>query len=144
LASSKEARTVNRILVGTDGSSSADLAVGSAAELAASRDAELLVVHVRRGESIRDAADPRKVPDVERYLRGMSERFPNVRVRSWSETGDPAGRLVEVAEREHVETIVVGNRGASGSRWRVRRSVPTAVVRRSTCSVFVVDTRVAQ
>jgi nucleotide-binding universal stress UspA family protein len=140
----KEARAVKKILVGTDTSAAADLAVRSAAELAASADAELLVLYVRAREASRDAVDPRKSPDAERYLRRIAQRFPGVRVRSWSESGDPAQRLVEVAERERVETIVVGNRGATGSRWRVRESVPTMVVRHSPCSVFIVDTRVAQ
>jgi nucleotide-binding universal stress UspA family protein len=135
---------VRKILVGTDTSAAADMAVRSAAELAASTDAELLVLYVRAGEAAHDAVDPRKSPDAERYLRQMIERFPSVRVRSWSEVGDPAQRLVEVAERERVETIVVGNKGATGSRWRVRESVPTMVVRHSPCSVFIVDTRVAQ
>jgi nucleotide-binding universal stress UspA family protein len=141
----KEARTVKKILVGTDTSAAADLAVRSAAELAASSEAELLVLYVRpTAGSARDVVDPRKSPDAERYLSQIRRRFPGVRVRSWSETGDPAQRLVEVAERERVQTIVVGNRGANGSRWRVRESVPTMVVRHSPCSVFIVDTRVAQ
>jgi nucleotide-binding universal stress UspA family protein len=140
----EEARAVKKILVGTDTSASADMAVRSAAELAASSKAELLVLYVRSDDAANDPADPRKSPDAERYLRGMVERFPDIRVRSWSEAGDPAQRLVEVAERERVETIVVGNKGAHGSRWRVRESVPTMVVRHSPCSVFLVDTRVAQ
>jgi nucleotide-binding universal stress UspA family protein len=140
----EEARAAKKILVGTDTSASADMAVRSAAELAASSKAELLVLYVRSDDAANDPADPRKSPDAERYLRGMVERFPGIRVRSWSEAGDPAQRLVEVAERERVETIVVGNKGAHGSRWRVRESVPTMVVRHSPCSVFIVDTRVAQ
>jgi nucleotide-binding universal stress UspA family protein len=140
----KEARTVKKILVGTDTSAAADLAVRSAAELAAASDAELLVLYVQHVDGAHDAADPRKSPDAERYLREMGERFPGVRVRSWSEAGDPAQRLVEVAERERVQTIVVGNKGVHGPRWRVRESVPTMVVRHSPCSVFIVDTRVAQ
>jgi nucleotide-binding universal stress UspA family protein len=144
VASTKEAHAVKKILVGTDTSAAADLAVRSAAELAVSSDAELLVLYVRRGDAAHDAADPRKSPDADGYLRHMAERFPGLCVRSWSEVGDPAQRLVEVAERERVETIVVGNKGAHGSRWRVRESVPTMVVRHSPCSVFIVDTRVAQ
>jgi nucleotide-binding universal stress UspA family protein len=144
VASVKEASTMKKILVGTDTSAAADLAVRSAAELAAVGDAELLVLYVRPEGAPHDVADPRKSPDADRYLRQMSERFPGLRVRSWSETGDPAQRLVEAAERERVETIVLGNKGAHGSRWRVRESVPTMVVRHSPCSVFIVDTRVAQ
>jgi nucleotide-binding universal stress UspA family protein len=133
-----------KILVGTDTSASADLAVQAAAELALSREAELLVVQVRANGSAHDVADPKKSADPDRYLAKMTERFPGVRVRSWSESGDPAERLVEVAAKERVDAIVVGNRGVHGSWWRVRDSVPNLVLRHAPCSVLIVDTRAAQ
>jgi nucleotide-binding universal stress UspA family protein len=133
-----------KILVGTDTSAAADLAVQAAAALASDRGAELLVLQVRANGSAHDAADPKKSADPDGYLASMSERFPTVRVRSWSEPGDPAERLVEVAAREQVDTIVVGNRGIHGPWWRVRDSVPNLVMRHAPCSVFIVDTRVAQ
>jgi nucleotide-binding universal stress UspA family protein len=135
---------VKKILVGTDTSASADLAVEEAARLARSNDAELLVLQVRADEAARDAADPKKSADPDRYLARMPERFPGVRIRSWSERGDAAERLVEVAESERVETIVLGNRGTHGSWWRVRDSVPNIVLRHAPCSVMIVDTRAAR
>ena len=135
---------MRKILVGTDTSASADLAVQAAAALARVDDAELLVVQVRSDGSAHDAADPKKSADPDRYLATMSERFPALSVRSWAEPGEPAERLVEVAERERVDTIVLGNRGTQGSWWRVRDSVPNLVLRHAPCSVFIVDTRVAQ
>jgi len=135
---------MKKILVGTDTSASADIAVAAAAELARMADAELLVLHVRPASTAHDAADPKKSADPDRYLATMTKRFPSLRVRSWSEPGEPAERLVEVAAAERVDTIVVGNKGAHGSRWRVRDSVPTMVVRHAPCSVFIVDTRAAQ
>ena len=54
---------MKKILVGTDSSASADLAVEEAARLARSSDAELLVLQVRAGEAALDAADPRKTAD---------------------------------------------------------------------------------
>jgi nucleotide-binding universal stress UspA family protein len=135
---------MKKILVGTDTSASADLAVAAAADLARVSDAELLVLHVRPPSHALDVADPRKSADPERYLASMTARFPDVRVRSWSEPGDPAERLCEVAADERVETIVVGNKGVHGPRWRVRESVPTMVVRHSPCSVLIVDTRSVQ
>ena len=135
---------MNKILVGTDTSAAADLAVEAAADLARRSDAELLVMQVRADGALHDAADPKKSADPDRYLARMPERFPDVTVRSWSELGDPADRLVEVAERERVDTIVLGNRGTQGSWWRVRDSVPNLVLRHAPCSVFIVDTRDAQ
>jgi nucleotide-binding universal stress UspA family protein len=135
---------MKKILVGTDTSASADLAVKAAADLARVSDAELLVLHVRPPAQAFDAADPKKSADPDHYLASMTARFPQVRVRSWSEPGNPAERLCEVAADEHVDAIVVGNKGATGSRWRVRESVPTMIVRHSPCSVLIVDTRSAQ
>jgi nucleotide-binding universal stress UspA family protein len=135
---------VKKILVGTDTSASADLAVQAAAELARVNDAELLVLHVRGPSAAHDAVDPRKSADPDRYLTAMTGRFPDLRIRSWSEDGEAADRLVSVAADERVDTIVVGNRGAQGSWWRVRDSVPNIVLRHAPCSVFIVDTRSAQ
>jgi nucleotide-binding universal stress UspA family protein len=135
---------VKKILVGTDTSASADLAVEEAATLARSTGAELLVLQVRSEVASRDVADPKKSADPDRYLATMTERFPGVRIRSWSERGHPAERIVGVAETERVETIVLGNRGTHGSWWRVRDSVPNIVLRHAPCSVMIVDTRAAQ
>lgn len=135
---------MKKILVGTDTSASADLAVGEAAKIAAAGDAELLVLHVRSDASARDAVDPKKSADPNGYLGDMARRFPSLHVRSWAETGDPAERLVAVAESERVDTIVLGNRGTHGSWWRVRDSVPNIVLRHAPCSVMIVDTRAAQ
>ena len=135
---------MKKILVGTDTSASADLAVEEAARLAGASDAELLVLQVRSTAAARDAVDPKKSADPNRYLAKMSERFPRLKIRSWSEAGEPAERIVEVAESERVETIVLGNRGVHGSWWRVRDSVPNLVLRHAPCSVMIVDTRAAQ
>jgi nucleotide-binding universal stress UspA family protein len=133
-----------KILVGTDTSAAADLAVRAAADLARQRHAELLVVHVRGEGAAHDAADPKKSADPQRYLALMAERFPGVSVRGWAEHGAAAERLVDIARAERVDTIVVGNRGTHGSWWRVRDSVPNLVLRHAPCSVFIVDTRAAQ
>lgn len=135
---------MTKILVGTDTSSSADLAVRAAAELARANDAELLVLRVRSNGSAHDAADPRKSADPDAYLARMPERFPDITVRSWSVDGEPAERIVDAAERERVDTIVLGNRDTHGSWWRVRDSVPNLVLRHAPCSVLIVDTRAAQ
>jgi nucleotide-binding universal stress UspA family protein len=135
---------MSKILVGTDTTSAADLAVEAAAGLARLQGSELLVVQVRADGGSHDAVDPRKSADPDDYLAQMGRRFPDVTVRSWSEEGDAAERLVDVAERERVDTIVVGNRGTHGSRWKVRDSVPNLVLRHAPCSVLIVDTRRAQ
>ncbi|MBA3689899.1 MAG: universal stress protein [Actinobacteria bacterium] len=132
------------ILVGTDTTAAADLAVESAAGLARARGAELLVLYVRPDSDLRTVVDPARSADPNGYLARMRERFPDVPTRTRTEGGDPAETICEVAAEESADTIVIGNRGAQGSRWAVRDAVPTLVLRHAPCSVFIVDTRRAQ
>lgn len=135
---------MNTIVVGTDTSAAADLAVTDAARLARERGAELVVLYVRPETDLRFVVDPGKAPDPNAYLAKMAHRFPGVATRTRMEAGDAAERICEVAQEERAETIVLGNRGTHGSRWAVRDSVPNLVLRHAPCSVYIVDTRKAQ
>jgi nucleotide-binding universal stress UspA family protein len=132
------------IVVGTDTSAAADLAVGDAAQLAAARGTELVVLYVRPDGQAHSAVDPNRAADPARHLDQLASRYPGLVTRTRMESGDPAERIVAVAEQEGADTIVVGNRGAQGSWWRVRDSVPNIVLRHAPCSVLIVDTRKAQ
>jgi nucleotide-binding universal stress UspA family protein len=135
---------MSTILVGTDTSAAADLAVEDAARLARDRGAELLVLYVRPESDLRAVVDPNLAADPGAYLDRIPTRFPDVATRTRVERGEPADRICDVAAQESAETIVIGNRGVHGNRWRVRDSVPNIVLRHSPCSVFIVDTRRAQ
>jgi nucleotide-binding universal stress UspA family protein len=132
------------ILVGTDTSAAADLAVADAARLARERGAELLLLYVRTEGSERAVVDPDRAADPSAHLRRVAARFPDVTARIRIEEGDAASRICDVAEEMGAETIVLGNRGTHGSWWRVRDSVPNLVLRHAPCSVYIVDTRAAQ
>lgn len=132
------------IVVGTDTSAAADLAVEDAARLARERDAELLVLYVRSAGADRAVVDPDRAADPPAHLRGLVARFPGLRATTRIEDGDAAERICEVARQVSAEAIVLGNRGTHGSRWRVRDSVPNLVLRHAPCSVYIVDTRAAQ
>ena len=135
---------MSTIVVGTDTSAAADLAVEDAARLARDRGAELLVLYVHPGSDLRAVVDPDRAADPAAYLARISTRFPDVTIRTRVEQGEPADRICDVAAEEIADTIVVGNRGAQGTRWRVRDSVPNMVLRHAPCSVLIVDTRRAQ
>ena len=135
---------MKKILVGTDTTASADLAVRDAAELARARGAELLVLYVAPEGDLRAVDDPGQAASPEAYLAALPQRFDGVATTTRVEQGDPAERICEVAADEGADTIVVGNRGVHGSWWRVRDSIPNLVLRHSPCSVYVVDTRKAQ
>jgi nucleotide-binding universal stress UspA family protein len=135
---------MRKILVGTDTTAAADLAVRDAAELARARGAELLVLYVAPEGDLRAVVDPAKAASPETYLAALPQRFEGVTTTTRVERGDPAERICEVAAEEDADTIVVGNRGVHGNWWRVRDSIPNLVLRHSPCSVYVVDTRRAQ
>jgi nucleotide-binding universal stress UspA family protein len=132
---------MRRIVVGTDTSGRAELAVEEASRLARLQDAELVVLYIRPPLDAREVFDPEKAPDPEGYLRRLRARFSDLPVRTRIEAGDPAEGICWVAREEATELIVVGNRGIDGhGRWFVR-SVPARVANRAPCSVYVVDTR---
>jgi nucleotide-binding universal stress UspA family protein len=103
-----------------------------------------VLLYVSPDGDLRAVVDPAKAADPTAYLSRMVTRFPGVEVRTRWERGDPASTICDVAEQEHAETIVIGNRGTHGRRWAVKDSVPNIVLRHSPCSVFIVDTRRAQ
>jgi len=132
------------ILVGTDTSAAADLAVEGAAMLARAQAAELILLLVKPEGDVRAIVDPQRAADPDRHMSALRERFPDVTTSTRTETGDPAERICAVADELQVDTIVVGNRGTHGRWWRVKDSVPNLVLRHSPCSVYIVDTRRAQ
>lgn len=135
---------IRSILVGTDTSAAATMAVDEAGLLARTHDAELVVLYVRPPVDARQVFDPAAVPDVDGHFEGLSARLEGLRFRTRRESGDAAATICDVAEEEGVDVIVVGNRGVHGRRRWLLGSVPNAVLQHSPCSVFVVDTREAQ
>jgi len=135
---------VQTIIVGTDTSASADLAVVAAADLARVCDASLVVLYVKPPLDPRDLFDPDGRPDPARYLDQIKRRYSDLKVSTRQVHGDPAGAICQVAEDEGADLVVVGNRGMHGLKRWVIGSVPQAVLHKSPSSVLVVDTRSAQ
>lgn len=135
---------IANVLVGTDTTPSADMAVRHAADLARSNGARLTILYVRPREESRAVVDPRRPADPDGYLAAVARRLDGVDVTTRSEPGEPAETICRVAEEERADVIVVGNRGVHGKRRWFLRSVPASVARHSPCSVLIVDTRVAQ
>ena len=84
--------TMRTILVGTDTTAAADLAVEDAAKLARDRDADLVLLYVRPEGDLRSVVDPGKAADPDRHLAKLTERYPGVRATARVETRRPGGR----------------------------------------------------
>jgi nucleotide-binding universal stress UspA family protein len=139
------------IVVGTDGSDTARQAVIQAAETARALGAKLLVVsayspvaaRVEAGGG-REAADWNVGSDV--LVEGVltdaisATAASGIEVETRAVRGDAADALIEVAERENADLIVVGNKGMTGARRYLLGSVPNKVSHHAPCSVLIVRT----
>ena len=142
---------VQTIAVGTDGSGTADKAVQFAIDLAARYEAKIVFlsayVPVREARLAREARDaPEDVQwtinpaeDVDGVLRDCEERAEERGLQWASEAreGDPAKMLVELAESNKADILVIGNKGM---QRKVLGSVPNTVSHNAGCSVLIVKT----
>lgn len=145
------------IVVGTDGSDSAAIAVQRAMEMAKLTGGTLHIVSAYRPISLSGVAiasgagagtfDTEAVnQSVAAHSAEVCEhastnaRRENVKVETHAVPGEPADVLVGVAQDIGADLIVVGNRGMSGARRFVLGSVPNKVSHHSPCSLLIVDT----
>ena len=61
-------------------------------------------------------------------------------VQRHARRGDPADALLQVAEEQAAELIVVGNRGMTGAKRFLLGSVPDKISHHAPCSVLIVRT----
>ena len=144
---------IQRIIVGTDGSAHATKAVTWAAGLAAALKAELLLVHVF-------GIDPAALPggyvvlppedlarlrqDAQERLEGLwsdAARRAGARCRTMLLDGSAAGALMDIAEREQADLIVVGSRGRGGFAELLLGSVGHHLTQHARMPVTIVPDR---
>jgi nucleotide-binding universal stress UspA family protein len=149
-----------QIVVGTDGSTGANVAVDAALELARLTGATLHIVHAHKLSTayhLAAAVEVGVVPNVvesneailEESKRICAEAVANagragVHAEAHSEAGDPADALIRVATDTRADLVVVGNRGMSGARRFVLGSVPNKVSHHCPASLLIVDTAHAE
>jgi nucleotide-binding universal stress UspA family protein len=139
-------------VVGSDGSETAKLAVRTAAEMAARTDARLHVVsayeplsglRVKGGDAAgAEASAPAPDAGVRAVLDEAlgSCRALGVECDVYARTGNPAEAVLEVAEEQGADLIVVGSKGMTGTRRFLLGSVPDKVSHHAACSVLIVRT----
>ncbi len=142
------------IVVGTDGSETAAEAVRQAIDLAKAVSAKIQLVSAyepvpdrRLREELRDAPKdvewsitPRE--DVDGILEEAAERAreAGVDVETFARQGDPADAILDVAEEQQADLIVVGNKGMTGAKRFLLGSVPNKVSHHAPCSVLIIRT----
>ena len=139
-----------KIIVGTDGSPTAGVAVDEAIRIAAALSAEL---HVVTANWSRDAPGGHRLGgpvvvygpvDDDHSVAVSDEAVARARDRGLTAHGhvvesEPADALLRVAETLGATLIVVGNKGMSGRR-RLLGGVPNTISHGARCNVLIVAT----
>jgi nucleotide-binding universal stress UspA family protein len=138
------------IIVGSDGSSTAQVAVTKAGELAALCGATVHLVHGCGASAIGGdgmlavpiVMTSETLSDLESQLDTQAESLRsagvNVEVHAMTASGPEA--VLTAAEELGADLVVVGNQGMTGKRRFILGSVPNAVSHHSPCSVLIVHT----
>ena len=63
-----------------------------------------------------------------------------VEVETYAREGDPADAILDVAEEQNADLIVVGNKGMTGAKRFLLGSVPNKVSHHAPCSVLIIRT----
>jgi nucleotide-binding universal stress UspA family protein len=141
-----------RILVGTDGSATADRAVETAADLARQVNAELHIVTAYRthGSGMAEASGAALAgPGASEGLHAeAAKQIAEKAAATWGQDltahahaapGHAPDAVIETAASIGADLIVVGSKGMHGAR-RVLGSVPNSVAHGAGCAVLLVKT----
>jgi predicted unusual protein kinase regulating ubiquinone biosynthesis (AarF/ABC1/UbiB family)/nucleotide-binding universal stress UspA family protein len=130
---------VERVLVATDGSTTATRAVDWAAEMARRYEAELIVLQVLAPEHLVGASS--SPADQREALGALARRVGGEHARARLELdSQPADTIVQVAAEEQADIIVVGNLSMRERTEFLLGSVPNRVSHTAPCSVVIVNT----
>jgi nucleotide-binding universal stress UspA family protein len=143
-----------RIVVGTDGSDTAKEAVRQATDLAKKVGASLDLVSAyepvppsRLREERQQAPDdlshaigPREDVDATLAEAAKEIEAAGLEVKTYARQGDPADAILDVAEEQNADLIIVGNKGMTGAKRFLLGSVPNKVSHHAPCSVLIVRT----
>jgi predicted unusual protein kinase regulating ubiquinone biosynthesis (AarF/ABC1/UbiB family)/nucleotide-binding universal stress UspA family protein len=136
---------IERVMVGTDRSQTAERAVRWAATFAEAFGAELHVVQVivptSRADTEYGAAEVTRAraaaDDLETYARSVAGDRGHGHVVFHD---DPAMAIVEATEEHAIDVLVVGNAGMAGRKEFLLGNVPNRISHNARCTVIIVNT----
>jgi nucleotide-binding universal stress UspA family protein len=136
------------IVVGTDGSETAKLALRHAIELAGLSQAAVHIVSAyRSGPGTRVGTEAENwYIDTQTKIDAVLDnaaaiaRSRGLTVEVHAVESDPADAIVEVAGKVGADVVVVGNKGMRGAKRFLLGSVPNKVAHNAPCNVVIVKT----
>jgi nucleotide-binding universal stress UspA family protein len=140
---------IRKIVCPTDFSEYTEAALNYASVLAAETDAKLYIVHVDEyrdataamGEAALAYPAAWAVEDRTEVRQHLDKVVPTRSGLDFEHrylSGGPIREIVEFAEREHADLIVMGSHGRTGIGRLLMGSVAEGVARRATCPVLIV------
>jgi nucleotide-binding universal stress UspA family protein len=144
----------DRIVVGTDGSETATQAVKTAIELAKVSKSKLEIVSAYEPVpqdrlkqeaqgiegDISHVVNPRE--DVQLILDNAAAEAKKAKVDvvTHAREGDPADAILDVAEENNADLVLVGNKGMTGAKRFLLGSVPNKISHHCPCDVWIAKT----
>jgi len=137
------------IVVGTDGSETAAIAVVEAIRLAQAFKKPLHIVTAYRPAALEVRGLPSEFGDSVRTTgvvdailseAAARARVASVNTHTHAVEGDAADAILAVAEELDAAVIVIGNKGIGSVKRFVLGNVPSKVVHHSPCSTYIVHT----
>ena len=134
---------ISKILIAVDGSKSADKAFEYACNLAKKTGASLLIQHVSEelgtvGYSINKELERDNREMLQKYqsrAKKVMKRYVDVME---AKANDVAEEVLRTADKENIDTIVVGSRGISEAKMFLLGSVSYKVSHYARCPVVIV------
>ena len=145
-----ERRNARSIVVGTDGSEPADEAVRQATDMASREGARLHLVtaypdpQILRERTTGTGGGAYTIVDLREVAESLVQRAARdalsegVEVETHVREGQPAEVIIDVANQEQADLIVVGSRGLTGIKRYLLGSVSSKVSEHAPCSVMIV------
>jgi nucleotide-binding universal stress UspA family protein len=130
---------MRKVVIGYDPSDRAARAFETGVELAGALGAEVHLVTAFTDGPTGATEITTQRRQAEQMLEKAATKIRGAEVRCHAIPSRPADAIIEVATGSSADLIVIGNRGAQGTK-RVLGSIASAVVGHAPCSVLVVKT----
>ena len=138
---------MQKILVPTDFSNNALKAVGYAAEIAKKSGATIFLLHVieptinmatMQTDSSRKMVLEKKKSELNLALKSIADVYPQIKVIPFLAGGAIVSSILDYAEKEEMDMIIMGTKGASGLKMFFMGSVAAGVIGKTKIPVLTV------
>ena len=91
-------------------------------------------------EDVQWAISPRQEVEVSLSDAAEIAREAGVKVNTYAREGDPADAILDVAEEQNSDLVILGNKGMTGAKRFLLGSVPDKISHHAPCSVMIIRT----